>query len=50
MLEKRSKNLINSNKPKKKETNEASKNAGMAHVVLSVDMEKLKDCLMNGLC
>ena len=50
VLEKRSKKLIKMNQPSLKQAKEESTKGGMVHVVLSVDVEKLKDCLMNGLC
>ena len=50
VLEKRSKHLQDSNQSTLKKANEESANAGMVDVVLSVDVEKLKDCLMKGLC
>ena len=49
VLEKRSKSLKNSNNSKTKGSNEAATNAGIIHVVLEVDTEKLKEFMINGL-
>ena len=52
VLEKRNKNLVKSHSPSdaNKNANDAkSQRAGIAHVVLSVDVEKLKNCLTQGL-
>ena len=47
--EKRSKSLQSSNSSKTKGSNEASANSGIIHVVLEVDVEKLKEFIINGL-
>ena len=49
VLEKRSKSLQSSNNSKTKGSNEASANSGIIHVVLEVDVEKLKKFMINGL-
>ena len=49
VLEKRSKSLKSSNNSKTKGSNEASAHSGIIHVVLEVDVEKLKNFMINGL-
>ena len=50
VLEKRSKSLKSGNNYKTKGSHEAAANAGIIHVVLEVDVEKLKEFMLNGLC
>ena len=52
VLEKRNKNLVKSHSQfdANENANDAkSQRAGIAHVVLSIDVEKLKNCLIQGL-
>ena len=49
VLEKRGKSLKNSKNAKSKGSNEDSVDAGMIHVILEMDVEKLKQLIINAL-
>ena len=49
VLEKRRKTLLKPSEPELKKAEEKSRSAGIVNVVLSVDVEKFKECLIHGL-
>ena len=49
ILEKRSKSLIKSNTSRTKGSIDAAQSAGIVHVVLEVDVDMLKQYMINGL-